>query len=186
MRFRQDDALIVVEVQRDFCAGGALAIVGADEIVPTINQLIGEATAEGATVAASRDWHPKGHVSFEARGGPWPEHCVAGSEGARFHEQLRLPEDALVVSKGADPEMDQYSAFEGTGLIDLLRRRGTQRVFICGLALDVCVRASALDAARAGFETHVLLSATRPLTQAGGEAAIREMTCVGVIVERDV
>ncbi len=183
MRFGQDDALIIVDLQRDFCAGGALAIAGADGIPPKINRLINEATAAGATVIASRDWHPEGHVSFAARGRPWPEHCVSGSEGAQFHEQLRLPENALIVSKGSDIDKEQYSAFDGTGLAELLHSRGTRRVFLCGLALEVCVRASALQAARAGFDTHVLLAATRPLMQAGGEAAIREMTLAGIVVE---
>lgn len=184
MRFGQGDALIVIDLQRDFCPDGALAVAGADEIAPRINRLINEANAAGAIVIASRDWHPKEHVSFTARGGPWPEHCVAGSLGAQFHEQLRLPKDAIIVSKGADLEMDQYSAFDGTGLVELLRDRGTQRVFLCGLALDVCVRASALQAAQAGFETHVLLAATRPLTPAEGEAATREMALAGIVIER--
>jgi nicotinamidase/pyrazinamidase len=184
MRFGQDDALIVVDLQRDFCAGGALAIAGVDGIAPKINRLINEATAAGATVIASRDWHPEGHVSFAARGGPWPEHCVIGSEGAQFHEQLRLPENALIVSKGADLDKDQYSAFDGTGLAELLHSRGTRRVFLCGLALDVCVRASALQAVQAGFETHVLLAATRSMMDTGGEAATREMTLAGIVVEQ--
>ncbi|ARN80539.1 isochorismatase family protein [Methylocystis bryophila] len=183
MSFGQDDALIVLDLQRDFCAGGALAIAGADKIAPKINQLIDEATAAGAMVVASRDWHPKGHVSFAARGGPWPEHCVAGSEGAKFHAQLCLPDNALIVTKGADLDKDQYSVFDETGLVEQLHGRGTRRVFLCGLALDVCVRASALQAVQAGFETHVMLSATRPITQAGGEATIREMTNAGIVVE---
>ncbi|HXY57533.1 MAG TPA: nicotinamidase [Methylocystis sp.] len=183
MRFRQDDALIVVDVQRDFCPGGALAIAGADEIIPTINRLIGEATAAGAMIVASRDWHPTGHASFRAQGGPWPEHCVAGSVGAEFHKYLRLPPETLVLSKGADRDRDQYSAFDRTDLIEALRLRGTRRVVVCGLALDVCVRASALDAAQAGFETHVALEATRPITMAAGEAAKTEMTEAGVSVD---
>jgi nicotinamidase/pyrazinamidase len=183
MQLRQGDALVVVDVQKDFCPGGALAIAGGDEIIPKINELIAQAQAGGALVVASRDWHPRSHVSFQARGGLWPEHCVAGSEGAAFHEHLRLPPGAIVVSKGQDRNRDQYSAFDGTALADLLRRRAVERVLVCGLALDVCVRASALDAARAGFDTHVLLEASRPATLEGGTEAINEMARAGVIVE---
>jgi len=185
VEFRRSDAVVVVDVQRDFCRGGALAIAGADDIVPTINRLIDEATAAGATVVASRDWHPADHASFQTRGGPWPKHCVAGSEGARFHERLRLPANALLLSKGENLEKDQYSAFDGTGLTDLLRSRGTRRIVVCGLALDVCVRSTALDAARAGFEVVVLPEASRPLIPSGGEQAIAEMLHAGVRVGRD-
>jgi nicotinamidase/pyrazinamidase len=184
MRFGPDDALLVVDIQRDFCSGGSLAIAGADEIIPAINRLITEATAAGAMVVACRDWHPENHVSFTARGGPWPPHCVAGTKGADLHPGFSLPSGTPMVSKGTAPDRDEYSAFEATGLIERLRRRGTRRIVICGLALDFCVRASALEAARAGFETHVLLAATRPVTQAGGEAAVREMTHAGIIVEQ--
>ena len=183
MRFRPDDALLVVDIQRDFCAGGSLAIARADEIVPAINRLIGDAIPAGATVVACRDWHPENHVSFTARGGAWPPHCVAGTKGAEFHSDLRLPLGTPVISKGVDPDRDEYSAFERTGLLERLRRKGTRRILLCGLALDFCVRASALDAARAGLETHVALEATRPVTQADGEAAIREMRRAGVVVE---
>jgi nicotinamidase/pyrazinamidase len=183
MLFRRDDALIVVDVQRDFCLGGALPIAGCEGIVPVINRLIEDATRGGAFVVASRDWHPKGHVSFRARTGTWPEHCVQGSAGAKFQENVRLPRDAFIVSKGVDLDRDQYSAFDGTGLTDELLRRGIRRVVLCGLALDVCVRASALDAVRAGFKTHVLLKATRPTMEANERNAIRDMMKAGVVVE---
>jgi nicotinamidase/pyrazinamidase len=184
MRFRPDDALLVVDIQRDFCFGGSLAIAGADEIIPAINRLITQATAAGAMVVACRDWHPKNHVSFTARGGPWPPHCVAGTKGADLHPDFRLPSGTPMVSKGTDPDRDEYSAFEATRLIERLRRQGTRRIVICGLALDFCVRASALQAAGAGFETHVALEATRPVTEAAGEAAVAEMTRAGIVVEQ--
>jgi nicotinamidase/pyrazinamidase len=183
MRLQAGDALVVVDVQRDFCSGGALAIAGADEIVPMINDLIKEAVETGALVVASRDWHPPNHSSFHPSGGPWPEHCLQGSDGAKFHVGLRLPGDTIMVAKGEKVDKDQYSAFDTTGLAGELRSRGVKRVLICGLARDVCVRATALDAVDAGFETHVQLSATRPVTSAGGKEAVAEMVRAGVIVE---
>jgi nicotinamidase/pyrazinamidase len=183
MRLRAGDALLVVDVQRDFCSGGALPIPDADKIVPMIDDLIKEAVEAKTLVVASRDWHPPNHSSFHASGGPWPEHCLQGSDGAKFHEGLRLPGDTIMVAKGEKVDKDQYSAFDATGLADQLRRRGVKRVLICGLAQDVCVRATALDAVDAGFETHVRLPATRPVTPVGGEEAVAEMIRAGVTVE---
>jgi nicotinamidase/pyrazinamidase len=181
MLFDPDDALIVVDVQRDFCLGGALPIADCEEIVPLINRLIEDAMRGGALIVASRDWHPRGHSSFHDRAGPWPEHCVQGSIGAMFHEDLRLPREALVISKGSQLDSDQYSVFDGTKLAEELFRRRIRRVTLCGLALDVCVRASALDALRAGFEARIPLSATRPSTEAKGKSAIHEMANAGVV-----
>jgi nicotinamidase/pyrazinamidase len=183
MRLLASDALLIVDVQRDFCSGGALSIIGADEILPTINALIKEAIEAKALVIASRDWHPPDHSSFRAFGGTWPTHCVQGSDGAKFHAALRLPGDALIVTTGQTVDKDQYSAFDATGLANELRRRGVKRVLICGLAQDVCVRATALDAVEAGFETHLRLSATRPVVSTHGEEAVAEMVRAGVIVE---
>jgi nicotinamidase/pyrazinamidase len=185
MRLFTGDALVIVDLQCDFCSGGALPIAGADDIVSIINDLIKEAIAAHALIVASRDWHPPDHSSFLGYGGPWPAHCVQGSDGAKFHPALRLQDGAFIVSKGQTVDTDQYSAFDATGLAEALRRRGVKRVLICGLAQDVCVRATALDAVEAGFETHVRLSATRPVIRALGEEAVAEMVCAGVIVERD-
>jgi nicotinamidase/pyrazinamidase len=151
MRLLAGDALVIVDLQCDFCSGGALPIAGADDIVPTINDLIQEAFAAHALIVASRDWHPPDHSSFLGYGGDWPAHCVQGSDGARFHPALHLPDGALIISKGQSAGKDQYSAFNATGLADELRRRGVKRVLICGLAQDVCVRASALDAVERGI-----------------------------------
>ncbi len=183
MRLLASDALLIVDVQRDFCSGGALSVPGADEIIPTVNDLIKEAIEAKALVIASRDWHPPDHSSFHAFGGIWPAHCVQGSDGAKFHAALRLPDDALVVTTGQTVDKDQYSAFDATGLANELRRRGVKRVLICGLAQDVCVRATALDAVEAGFETHLRLSATRAIVPVHGEEAVVEMVGSGVIVE---
>jgi nicotinamidase/pyrazinamidase len=183
MRLQASDALLIVDVQRDFCSGGALSIIGADEIIQIINDLIKEAIEAKALVVASRDWHPPDHSSFHAFGGIWSTHCVQGSDGAKFHPALRLPGDALIITKGQMVGKDQYSAFDATGLADELRRRGVKRVLICGLAQDVCVRATALASVEAGFETHLRLSATRPVEPAHGEEAVAEMVGAGVMME---
>jgi nicotinamidase/pyrazinamidase len=183
MRLLASDALLIVDVQRDFCSGGALSITGADEIIPTINDLIKQAIEAKAVVIASRDWHPPNHSSFRAFGGIWPAHCVQGSDGAKFHAALRLPDDALIVTKGQTVDKDQYSSFDATGLADELRRRGVKRVLICGLAQNACVRATVLASVKAGFETHLWLSATRAVVPAHGEKAVAEMVGSGVIVE---
>jgi len=183
MRLLPRDALLIVDVQRDFCSGGALPVSGADEIIPVINDLIKEAIGAKALVVASRDWHPPDHSSFHASGGIWPRHCVQGSDGAKFHAALRLPGDAFIVTKGQTVDKDQYSALDATGLANELRRRGVNRVLICGLAQNACVRATALDAVEAGFETHLLLSATRPVAPTRGEEAVAEMVRAGVIIE---
>lgn len=183
MRLKPGDALIVLDVQRDFCAGGALEVAGADAILPTVNALIEEAVAAGAPVVASRDWHPPGHASFRDSGGPWPAHCVQESAGARFHPDLRLPERAIIVSKGEAPERDQLSAFNATGLADRLRRLGVRRLLIVGLALDVCVLETALEAASEGFETRVRLSGSRAITSEGGKDAVEKMRKAHIVVE---
>jgi nicotinamidase/pyrazinamidase len=183
MRLKTGDALIVLDVQRDFCAGGALEVADADKIVPVVNGLIKEAVAAGVPVIASRDWHPPGHASFHEAGGPWPAHCVQGGAGAEFHPDLRLPEHTITISKGAAPERDQLSAFNTTGFADRLRDLGVRRVLMVGLALDVCVLKTALDAVAEGFETHVRLSGSRPLTAEGGRDAVEKMRKAGVVIE---
>jgi len=169
------DAVLVIDVQRDFCPGGALPVPNGDRVVDVLNRWIDRAVSADALVVASRDWHPPGHVSFSERGGPWPEHCVQGTPGAEFHPKLRLPPDVVVVSKGHEPDRDAYSAFDGTGLTSLLQERGIRRVFVGGLAQDVCVRATVLDALRGGFETHLLVGATLPVDDLEGARALREM-----------
>jgi nicotinamidase/pyrazinamidase len=177
------DALVIVDVQNDFCPGGALAVAGGDEVVPVLNRWIEAAREGGAQVIASRDWHPRGHVSFQDRGGPWPAHCVQDTWGAAFHPELSLPPDTLVITKGADRDRDNYSAFRGTGLADTLRGRNVRRVWVGGLALDVCVRATVLDALKDGFEVHLIQDATRPVEAAGGRRAVEEMRTARCIIE---
>jgi nicotinamidase/pyrazinamidase len=181
--FQPGDALIVVDVQVDFCPGGALPIEGGDEVVPVLNRWIEAAVAAGIPVFASRDWHPGHHLSFSASGGPWPAHCIQDSPGARFHPGLTLPESAIVVTKGVRSDRDQYSAFDETGLAVELRKRGIRRVWIGGLAQDVCVRATVLEALGEGFETIVIADAARPVSRAGGERATEEMRQAGARFE---
>ncbi len=185
---RPSDALLIVDVQRDFCPGGALAVPDGDAVVPVLNQWIDAAQAAGAAVFASRDWHPPDHVSFQEQGGPWPSHCVAETPGASFHPHLALPDSATVVDKGTDAEHEAYSAFEGTDLEAQLRAAGVERLWVGGLALDYCVRASVLDARRiAGLLVHVILSATRAVeVQPGdGSRALNDMRAAGAVAEAE-
>lgn len=173
------DALIVVDVQIDFCPGGALPIEGGDAVVPVLNRWMAAAVDAGVPVYASRDWHPLHHLSFTESGGEWPVHCVQDSHGARFHPGLKLPDSVTLVTKGVRFDRDQYSAFDETGLAMELRKRGVRRVWVGGLAQDVCVHATVLDARRHGFDTFVISDATRPVTAAGGERATAAMGNAG-------
>lgn len=176
------DALILVDVQRDFCPGGRLPIPKGDEVVPVLNRWLDAARAARIPIVASRDWHPSNHVSFEARGGRWPVHCVQGSEGAAFHEGLAISDDVLVVSKGQLEDRDAYSAFDGTGLADRLRSMGVERLWVGGLAEDVCVRATVLDGLKAGFEVRLIDGGMKPVTEQGGRDARAEMRSAGATV----
>ena len=181
------DCLLAVDVQKDFCPGGALAVRGADAVVPRLNRWMRDATAAGAKVVASRDWHPDGHVSFAERGGDWPRHCVRGTGGAEYHDDLELPNEAVVVSKGTEADRDAYSAFDGTGLAERLREWGVERVFVGGLALDYCVKATVLDGLAAGFDVHLIRDATRPVevSPGDGDRAIDELVRAGARLEEE-
>jgi nicotinamidase/pyrazinamidase len=161
---KDGDALFIVDVQNDFCPGGALAVPDGDAVVPVLNDWITAAQMRDLTIFASRDWHPRVHPSFRERGGPWPPHCIQDTQGAAFHKDLQLPETAIVISKGTRFDHDQYSGFQETGLAEYLREIGVKRLWIGGLAAEVCVRATALDAARHGFETTVILAAVRAIS----------------------
>lgn len=177
------DALLLVDVQNDFCPGGALPVAEGERIVPVLNRWIAAAQQKGIPILASRCWHPRGHVSFREAGGPWPPHCLQDSTGAAFHPDLKLPPETIIVTKGTRFDHDQNSAFDQTGLAAELARRGIRRLWIGGLAEDVCVRASALDARAAGIEVHLLAAATRPVTAEGGRQARAEMRAAGVQIE---
>lgn len=175
------DALLIVDVQRDFLPGGRLAVARGDEVVPVLNDYIARFRARGLPVFASRDWHPADHRSFEPHGGPWPVHCVAGEVGAEFAPGLELPPDVAVISKAIDRAEEAYSAFQGTDLAERLARAGVRRVFVGGLATDYCVLNTVLDARRLGFEAIVLEDAVRAVeVQPGdGERALAAMVAAG-------
>ncbi len=172
------DALIVVDLQPDFMPGGPLAVAEGDRIAAPIGRL----ATRFSTVVATQDWHPAGHVSFAERGGPWPPHCLAGSPGAAVDPALPDALVTLKLRKGTRKDVDSYSGFrddEGlaTGLAGYLRERGLVRLYVCGLARDYCVRATALDGAAEGFEVYVVDDLTRavdPASKARVDAELAE------------
>jgi nicotinamidase/pyrazinamidase len=195
----EHDLLLVVDVQNDFCPGGALAVPEGDAIVPTINRL----ARDFPHVVLTQDWHPRGHTSFaSAHPGRqpfeaielsygtqilWPDHCVQNTPGAAFHAALDIPHAELVLRKGYHPAIDSYSAFRendrktATGLAGYLRERGFERVTLCGLATDFCVLYSALDAVAARFTATVVLDACRGIDRDGSiPRALDEMRAAGV------
>lgn len=177
------DALVVVDLQVDFCPGGALEVREGDQVVAPVNRLL---AVPGWLKVATRDWHPPGHVSFKAQGGAWPPHCVAGSPGARFHAGMDASRVDFIVSKATRRDADAYSGFEGTALAADLRSRGVRRIFVCGLATDYCVRATALDGRREGLEVVVVEDAVRAvdLKPGDGARALDEMRGAGCAVAR--
>jgi nicotinamidase/pyrazinamidase len=172
------DALIIVDVQVDFCPGGALAVRDGDAVVAPVNRLARQASV----VIATRDWHPPDHGSFAAQGGPWPVHCVRHTDGAQLHEHIESEHIHVIIDKGQARDRDGYSGFEETELELLLRERRVDTVRVAGLALDYCVKATALDARRAGFDVVVHRSATRAVDVApgDGERAVAELRAAGV------
>ena len=165
------DALMVVDVQYDFLPGGALGVAGGDRIIPALNRYIEQFAAAGLPIVISRDWHPRNHSSFEAHGGPWPPHCVAGTHGAEFSSELRMPESAWIISKATDPAREAYSAFQGTDLEARLRAAGVTRLFIGGLATEYCVKFTVDDAMARGFRVCVLEDAIRSIDVEPGDGA---------------
>ena len=195
-----NDALLVVDVQNDFCPGGALAVPEGDQIVPLINRL----AQRFEHVILTQDWHPHGHISFattqnkqpfevtEVHYGPqtlWPDHCIPGTRGADFHPDLNIPHAELIIRKGFRRDIDSYSAFlendhfTPTGLAGYLRERNLTRLFLVGLAYDFCVRHSAIDGTALGFESIVIEDATRPVNLPGSvEATNAALGAAGIKV----
>ncbi len=199
MSLEPHDLLLVIDLQRDFCAGGSLAVPDADAVIPVINRLC----QRFAHVVVTQDWHTAGHSSFasshpgrtvyetmQAPYGPqtlWPDHCIQGTRGAEFHPDLRVTKAELIVRKGFHPAIDSYSGFfendksTPTGLASYLRERGFGRIFLAGLAYDYCVRFSAVDAVRSGFSAFVIEDASRAINLAGSvEATNAEFAALGV------
>jgi nicotinamidase/pyrazinamidase len=182
-RLRPGDALIVVDVQNDFLPGGSLAVPDGDEVIPVLNRAVERFHSLGLPVVATRDWHPADHCSFAARGGTWPVHCVADTEGAAFSPDLRLPPDAILVSKATEASPDAYSGFQGTDLAHLLAERGVKRVFVGGLATDYCVLNTVRDAVKNGFQVVLLEDAIRAVDVNPGDGgrAVAEMAALGAV-----
>ena len=176
------EALIIVDFQNDFTPGGALAVPEGDRIAEQVNRLASDPRFD--LVVATRDWHPADHGSFEAQGGPWPVHCVQESEGAQLHPALDRARIDTIVDKGQNPQTEGYSGFDETGLERLLRERGIDKLTVVGLATDYCVKNTALDALREGFEVTVDREAVRGVDVNPGdsERALQELREAGALV----
>ena len=170
----------MIDVQNDFCPGGALAVTDGDAVVEPINRL----AARSPFVVATRDWHPADHGSFADGGGPWPAHCVQGTDGAALHRGVDSEQIDVIVDKGQARDLEGYSGFEDTELERLLREHDVDTVHVAGLALDYCVKATALDAKRAGFDVIVHRDATRAVEvePGDGDRAVQELRAAGVKV----
>ena len=179
-------ALVIVDVQNDFCPGGTLAVAGGDRVAAPLARLAARCAAAGLPVFASRDWHPPDTAHFQNAGGPWPVHCVRDTPGAELHPDLVLPPEAVILSKGVDPQADGYSAFEardeaGRDLVELLRAAGVDHLLVGGLATDYCVRATVLAALARGLRVSLLTDAVAGVNVQPGDAqrAVREMVAAG-------
>jgi nicotinamidase/pyrazinamidase len=185
-QLRQGDALLLVDPQNDFCPGGSLAVPDGDAVMPVLNEWAAAAERAGVPIFISRDWHPQQTTHFAESGGIWPRHCIAGTAGAEFHPDLRVPPTAVVVSKGMGETEDAYSAFQArdadeTPLATLLRAREVHHLYVMGLATDYCVKASVLAALDSGFRVTLVPAGTRAvnLQPADGEQAVEEMRKAG-------
>ena len=180
------DALIIVDVQNDFCPGGALAVKDGDQVVPVLNRYIEKFNQAHLPIFATRDWHPETTIHFNTHGGQWPPHCVQQTHGAEFHPGLALSQNVIVVSKGMARDADSYSGFDavsadGIKLADLLRRHGVERILVGGLATDYCVKHTVIDGLKEGFKVLLLEDAVRGvnLDPSDSNGAIEEMLRAG-------
>jgi nicotinamidase/pyrazinamidase len=184
LRLAPFDALIVVDVQRDFMPGGALPVPEGDKVVAPLNQYIERFSKANLPVFFTRDWHPKDHISFKGHGGIWPPHCVQDTEGAQFHPDLKIPTDnKFIISKGTSRDFDAYSGFQGTILDDLLRERGIKRIFVGGVATDYCVKNTVLGGINLGYFVFLLTDAIKGVDVKPGDStqAIEDMQRAGAV-----
>ncbi len=185
VRLSKRDAVIAVDLQKDFCPGGSLAVAEAPRVIEVMNRWIDAAVDADAAVVLSRDWHPPGHCSFRQQGGPWPVHCLKGTAGAEFHDKVHVPDRAIIWNKAIHVDRECYSDFGEGHLAELLRDKGVERLWIGGLTTEYCVRATVLDARALGFETHVIVPGIRSVdvNEGDGDRAIEQMGDAGAILE---
>ncbi|MEX0804927.1 MAG: bifunctional nicotinamidase/pyrazinamidase [Candidatus Binatia bacterium] len=190
---KKKNALIIVDVQNDFCPGGALAVRDGDRVVPVLNRYIERFARDGAPIFATRDWHPPETNHFNTAGGPWPPHCVQGSKGAEFHPALKLGDATVVLSKGMAVDEDSYSGFHaadshGMALSVFLRQHGVEGIFVGGLATDYCVKHTVLDGLQQGFKVVLLKDGVRGvnLNPDDSEQAIEAMVKAGAEIASDI
>ena len=186
-------ALVVVDVQNDFCPGGALAVTDGDQVVEPLNRYIGRHAKAGLPIFATRDWHPEKTIHFKAYGGLWPTHCIQGSKGAEFRADLALPDDAVIVSAGMALTEQGYSGFDGVdssgvGFADLLRQSNVTHIYVGGLATDYCVKQTVLDGLKRGYAVTLLEDAIRGVELAPGDSlrAVQEMLQAGADAIHDI
>lgn len=181
LRPHPGDALLLVDVQNDFLPGGSLAVRTGDEVIPVLNRYIEAFSKAYLPVYASRDWHPPDHRSFQAQGGIWPPHCIAGSRGAEFSPELDLPANAVIISKATNQDANAYSDFDTPDFEQSLHQNGINRLFVGGLATDYCVLYTVRDALTCGFDVLLLIDGIRAvnLKPEDGQRAIEEMTSLG-------
>ena len=173
-------ALLVVDLQNDFCPGGALGVPEGDQIIPKVNNYVKLFLKKKFPVFVSRDWHPKDTKHFKQAGGPWPPHCIQNTEGSKFHPDFDIPKDAIILSKGTNPALDGYSVFEARDLknrsfIEILNSMGIDEIYIAGIATDYCIKMTSIDALKEGFVVHVLTDAIKGVDKNDSELSIKEI-----------
>lgn len=183
LKLTKSDALIIVDMQLDFCPGGALPVPEGDKIIPNLNRYIELFEAKNLPIILTRDWHPKDHVSFKEQGGLWAKHCIKNTEGAKFHPDLKLPPKVVVISKATKKNQEAYSGFKNTSLKKILKKRKIKRLFIGGLATEYCVKETILDALKYDFTTFLLEDASKGvnLKESDVEKAKEEMLRQGAV-----
>ncbi|MBL7093602.1 isochorismatase family protein [candidate division KSB1 bacterium] len=174
-------ALLVVDIQNDFCPGGALGVREGDQIIPVVNEYVQLFLSKNLPVFVSRDWHPKKTKHFQEFGGPWPIHCVRNTKGGKFHPDFRVPGNAIILSKGSDPQLDGYSVFEALDsnnnpFLEVLKKMSVNELYISGIATDYCVRFTALDALKNGFKLNILVDAIKGVDKDDSERVLDEIT----------